>query len=89
MLATRPYPATADDHPARDPACYSAGKGAQAGSPATGELHHLQGHDRQKALDPAQRTLGYYYPGQDVTKDAGQRTIAHGNVLASLIYDAD
>jgi hypothetical protein len=24
-----------------------------------------------------------------VTKDAGQRTIAHGNVLASLIYDAD
>lgn len=44
---------------------------------------------RQKALDAAQRTLGYYYPDQDVTKDAGQRTIAHGNVLASLIYDAD
>jgi hypothetical protein len=44
---------------------------------------------RQKALDAAQRTLGYYYPEQDVTKDAGQRTIAHGNVLASLIYDAD
>jgi hypothetical protein len=41
VLATRPYPATADDHPARDPACYSAVKGAQAGSPATGELHHL------------------------------------------------
>lgn len=45
MLATRPYPATADDHPARDPACYSAGKDAQAGSPATGELHHHPGHD--------------------------------------------
>jgi len=44
---------------------------------------------RQKALDASRRTLGYYYPQQDVTKDAGQRTIAHGNVLASLIYDAD
>ncbi|MER2218883.1 hypothetical protein [Methylobacterium brachiatum] len=44
---------------------------------------------RQKALDVAQRTLGYYYPGQNVTKDAGQRTIAHGNVLASLISGAD
>lgn len=42
---------------------------------------------RQKALDAAQRTLGYYYPEQDVTKDARQRTIAHGNVLASLIYE--
>ncbi|AWI86941.1 hypothetical protein C0214_00280 [Methylobacterium sp. DM1] len=44
---------------------------------------------RQKALDAAQRTLGYYDPQQDVTKDAGQRTIARGNVLASLIFDAD
>ena len=44
---------------------------------------------RQKALDASRRTLGYYYPQQDVTKDAAQRTIAHGNVLASLIYDAD
>ena len=44
---------------------------------------------RQKALDAARRTLGYYYPQQDVTKDAAQRTIAHGNVLASLIYDAE
>ena len=44
---------------------------------------------RQKALDAARRTLGYYYPQHDVTKDAGQRTIAHGNVLASLIYDAE
>ncbi len=43
---------------------------------------------RQKAVDAAQRTLGYYYPHQDVTKDAGMRWIAHGNVLASLIYDA-
>jgi hypothetical protein len=48
-----------------------------------------EGSGRQKALDAAQRTLGYYYPQQDVTKDAGQRTIAHGNVLASLIYDAE
>lgn len=47
-----------------------------------------EGSGRQKALDAAQRTLGYYYPRQDVTKDAAQRTIAHGNVLASLIYDA-
>jgi hypothetical protein len=44
---------------------------------------------RQKALDAAQRTLGYYHPEQDVTKDAGQRTIAPGNVLASLIFDAN
>jgi len=44
---------------------------------------------RQKALNAARRTLGYYYPQQDVTKDAAQRTIAHGNVLASLIYDAE
>ncbi len=44
---------------------------------------------RQKALNAGQRTLGYYYPEQDVTKDAGYRTIAHGNVLASLIYDVD
>ncbi|ABY28497.1 hypothetical protein [Methylorubrum extorquens] len=44
---------------------------------------------RQKAVDAGQRTLGYYYPQQDVTKDAGQRTIAHGNGLASLIYDAE
>ena len=44
---------------------------------------------RQKALNASQRTLGYYYPAQNVTKDASQRTIAHGNVLASLIYDAD
>ena len=43
---------------------------------------------RQKALDASRRTLGYYYPQQDITKDAAQRTIAHGNVLASLIYDA-
>jgi hypothetical protein len=49
VLATRPYPATADDHPARDPACYSAVKGAQAGSPATGELHHHPGHDQAGA----------------------------------------
>lgn len=47
-----------------------------------------EGSGRQKALDAAQRTLGYYYPQQDVTKDAAQRTIAHGNVLASLIFDA-
>ncbi len=45
MLATRPYPATTDDHPAEEPACYSAVKGAQAGSPATSELHHHQGRD--------------------------------------------
>lgn len=44
---------------------------------------------RQKALDASQRTLGYYYPGRDVTKDASQRTIVHGNVLASLVYDAN
>jgi hypothetical protein len=49
----------------------------------------IENGGRQKALDAAQRTLGYYYPQQDVTKDAGQRTIAHGNVLASLIYYAE
>jgi len=31
--------------PARDPACYSAVEGAQAGSPALGQLHHSKGHD--------------------------------------------
>lgn len=31
--------------PARDPACYSAVKRAQAGSPALGQLHHSKGHD--------------------------------------------
>jgi hypothetical protein len=45
VLATRPYPATTDDHPAGEPACYSAVKGALAGSPATSELHHHQGRD--------------------------------------------
>ena len=45
VLATRPYPATTDDHPAREPACSSAVKGAQAGSLATVELRHQQGHD--------------------------------------------
>ena len=48
-----------------------------------------EGNGRQKALDAAQRTLGYYYPQQDVTKDAAQRTIAHGNVLSSLICGAE
>jgi hypothetical protein len=44
-LETRPYPATADDHPARDTACYSPVQGAQAGSLAPIELDHHQGHE--------------------------------------------
>ncbi len=43
---------------------------------------------RQKVLDAARRTLGYYYPQQDVTIDASQSTITYENVLTSLIYDA-
>ncbi|MHB2206447.1 hypothetical protein [Methylobacterium sp. CM6257] len=39
--------------------------------------------------DASRRMLGYCYPGQVVTKDAGERTIAHGNALASFIYDAN
>ena len=54
MLATRPYPATTDGHPAGEPACYSAVKGAQAGSPATSELHHHQGHDLKLDIEGAE-----------------------------------
>lgn len=42
---------------------------------------------KQRALDANRRTLGFYDPQQDITKDAHHRTIAHGNVLASLIFN--
>lgn len=48
-----------------------------------------QSNGRQRALDASRRTLGFYNPHQDTTKDAHQRTIAHGNVLASLILNND
>ena len=41
---------------------------------------------KQKALDANYRTLGYFYPKRNVTQDTNYRTIAQGNVLASLIY---
>ena len=44
---------------------------------------------RQRGLDSHRRTLGYYDADRDVTMDAGQRIIARGNVLASLIFNAD
>lgn len=44
---------------------------------------------RQKALNANYRTLGYYDPDRDVTMDANYRTIARGNVLSALIFDAD
>lgn len=44
---------------------------------------------RQRGLDSHRRTLGYYDADRDVTMDAGQRIIARGNVLASLILYAD
>ncbi|ACK81029.1 hypothetical protein [Methylorubrum extorquens] len=48
-----------------------------------------QSNGKQRALDAKGRTLGFFDPQQDTTKDAAQRTIAHGNVLASLIFDAE
>lgn len=47
-----------------------------------------QSNGKQRALDANGRTVGFFDPQQGTTKDAVQRTIAHGNVLASLIYDA-
>ncbi|KFG70907.1 hypothetical protein [Microvirga sp. BSC39] len=44
---------------------------------------------RQKALNANFRTLGYYDPRRDVTADANFRTLARGNVLSALVYDAD
>jgi hypothetical protein len=44
---------------------------------------------RLKAVDATYRTLGYYDPHRDVTIDANYRTIAQGNVLSALIFDAD
>lgn len=49
--ATRPRPATADDHPARKPARYSAVK-ARTGFLATAELHH-RGYDRRHPIRPS------------------------------------
>lgn len=43
---------------------------------------------RQRGLNSHRRTLGYYDADRDVTMDAGQRIIARGNVLASLIFNA-
>jgi hypothetical protein len=40
-------------------------------------------------MDANLRTLGYYDPQRDITTDANLRTIAQGNVLSALIYDAD
>ncbi len=48
-----------------------------------------QSNGKQRALDASRRTLGFYDPQQDTTKDAHQHTIAHGNVLASLIFNID
>jgi len=45
------------------------------------------GGGKQKALDASYRTLGYYDPTTNSTKDATHRTIAKGNVLSGLIYD--
>lgn len=46
------------------------------------------GDGKQKALDANYRTLGYYDPKRNVTQDANYRTIANGDVLASLIFKA-
>lgn len=48
-----------------------------------------QSDGKQRALDANGRTLGFFDPRQGTTKDAAQRTIAHGNVLASLIFNGD
>ncbi|MGW5840025.1 hypothetical protein ACWFZ6_18640 [Methylorubrum extorquens] len=48
-----------------------------------------QSNGKQRALDAKGQTLGFFDPHQGTTKDAAQRTIAHGNVLASLIFNAD
>lgn len=46
------------------------------------------GGGKQKALDANYRTLGYYDPRTDKTQDANYRTIANGNVLSGLVYNA-
>jgi hypothetical protein len=43
---------------------------------------------RQTALNANFRTLGYYDSKRDVTTDANFRTLARGNVLSALVYDA-
>jgi hypothetical protein len=43
---------------------------------------------RQRALSASYRTLGYYDPRRNITTDANFRTIARGNVLSALVYDA-
>lgn len=48
-----------------------------------------QSNGKQRALDANGRTLGFFDPQQGTTKEATQRTIAHGNLLASLIFDAN
>ena len=49
---------------------------------------HRDAVGRLKAVEASYRTLGYYDPRRDVTIDANSRTIAQGNVLSALIFDA-
>ena len=43
---------------------------------------------KQKALDANYRTLGFYDPKTDATQDANYRTLAKGNVLSGLVFNA-
>ena len=46
-------------------------------------------HDgTQKAMDRNYITLGYFDPDRNVTKDKNHITIANGNILSALIYQA-
>jgi hypothetical protein len=44
---------------------------------------------QERALDSRVKTLGHYDPRRNITTDANFRTIARGNVLSALVYDAD
>jgi hypothetical protein len=43
---------------------------------------------RERALDSRFKTLGHYDPRRNITADANFQTIARGNVLSALVYDA-
>jgi hypothetical protein len=43
------------------------------------------GGDRLVLVDDSNRTLGYYYKREDVTRDMSNRIIGYGNLLLTLL----
>ena len=45
-----------------------------------------ENNGRQRAMDAGFRTLGYYEPQSDTTKDASFRIVARGNAVSGLVF---